>query len=58
MCDNERLNKYASWIDEATSKEELLDTLYDIRDDLTGEYDDDGDDDEGGRQYPFTRCIH
>lgn len=26
MCDNERLNKYASWIDEATSKEELLDT--------------------------------
>lgn len=55
MCDNERLNEYASWIDEATSKEELLDTLYDIRDDLTGEYDDDGDDDEGGRQYTFKR---
>ena len=55
MCDNERLNKYASWIDEATSKEELLDTLYDIRDDLTGEYDDDGDDHEGGRQYTLKR---
>lgn len=58
MCDNEWLNKYASWIDEATSKEELLDTLYDIRDDLTGEYDDDGDDDEGGRQYTLKRWTH
>ena len=55
MCDNEWLNKYASWIDEATSKEELLDTLYDIRDDLTGEYDDDGDDDEGG--YSISSCL-
>lgn len=52
MCDNERLNEYASWINEVTSKEELLDTLYDIKDDLTGEYD---DDDEGGRQYTLKR---
>ena len=56
MCDNEGLKEYASWIDEATSKEELLDTLNDIRDDLTGEYDDDNDgDDEGGRQYILKR---
>lgn len=28
--------------------------IYAIRDDLTGEYDDDGDDDEGGRQYTLS----
>ena len=43
MCDKEQLNEYASWIDEATSKEELLDALYDIKDDLTREDDDDND---------------
>ena len=53
MCDSEQLQEYASWIDEATSKEELLDTLYDIRDDVTGENDE--DEDEGGRQYTLSR---
>lgn len=54
MCDKEQLNEYASWIDEATSKEELLDALYDIKNDLTRE-DDDDNDDEGGRQYTLKR---
>lgn len=55
MCDEELLREYASWIDEANSKEDLLDALYDIRDDATGEYDDNDDEDEGGRQYTLTK---
>lgn len=56
MCDNERLNEYLNWIDECTSKREVIDTAYDIRDDITGEYDDDDDDnEEGGRQYTLKR---
>lgn len=51
MCDNEQLDEYASWIDEASSKDELLDILYDIRDDLTGE----NDEDDGGIQYTIKK---
>lgn len=48
MCDSETLKEYANWVSESSSKEELLDALRDIRDDLTAE--DDSSDDEGGRQ--------
>lgn len=48
MCEN-RIEEYISWIDDATSKSELIDVLYDIKEDLTtpDEYD---DEEEGGRQ--------
>ena len=45
-----RIEEYISWIDDATSKSELIDVLYDIKEDLTtpDEYDD--EEEEGGRQ--------
>ncbi len=54
MCDNNLLNDYKEWIDEANSKSELKDTLYDIRNDLLDE-DTEEDEDGGGRQYTFRR---
>lgn len=50
MCEN-RMEEYISWIDEATSKSELIDILKDIKEDITtpNEYNDD-DDESGGRQ--------
>ncbi len=50
MCDN-RIQDYINWVDESTSKSELLDTLKDIREDITTENEYDDDDDDGGRQY-------
>ena len=52
MCDNEQLNEYANWIDEAETKDELIEILYDIRDDLTEEND---TEDGGGREYTYKR---
>jgi len=51
MCDNNRIQDYINWVDESTSKSELLDTLKDIREDITTENEYDDDDDDGGRQY-------
>ena len=45
---SQALDVYGNWVDEASSKEELLDVLYDIENDLLSE---DDDDNEGGRQY-------
>lgn len=49
MCED-RIEEYMSWVNEATSKIELIDVLNDIKEDITtpNEYDD--DDDGGGRQ--------
>ncbi len=55
MCDNNPLNDYKEWIDEATSKSELKDTLYDIRNDALDEDTDDDNEEEGGRQYTLRR---
>lgn len=53
MC-YDRINDYMNWVDEATSKSELIEVLKDIKEDILvePEYDDDDDDDNtGGRQY-------
>lgn len=44
MMDENVLREYGEWIDEATTKSELIDTLYDIRNDVL----DDNDDDNSG----------
>ena len=46
MINEDVLNEYGKWIDEATSKAELKDILCDIRDDILS--DNDEDEDSGG----------
>ncbi|MBQ4057465.1 MAG: hypothetical protein IJD40_00875 [Lachnospiraceae bacterium] len=53
MIDNNILNEYGEWVDEATSKSELIDILYDIRNDALDDNDD--DDNNGGMTKVLRR---
>lgn len=52
MIDSDAIKEYISWVDEANSKAELIDTLKDIREDLLR---DDDADNEGGKQYSLRK---
>ena len=53
MINEDVLNEYGKWIDEATSKAELKDILCDIRDDILS--DNDEDEDSGGMTKVLRR---
>ena len=55
MCDNSRFDDYMQWIDESSNRSELLDTLYDIRDDILYGDEDIDDGEEGGHQFTLKR---
>lgn len=50
--DENAINDYMNWVDESTSKTELIDTLYDIKNDIESEND---DEDNSGRAYIYKR---
>lgn len=50
--DIEYLKEDLNNLENASTREEILDALYDLRDDLTGNYEQDDDsDDDGGHAY-------
>ncbi len=53
--DIEYLEEDLENLENASTRDEMLDALYDLRDDLTGNYEQDDDSDDGGHAYILRR---
>ena len=53
--DIEYLEEDLENLENASTRDEMLDALYDLRDDLTGNYEQDDDSDDGGDAYILRR---
>ena len=53
MINNDDIKEYMKWIDESTSKDELIETLKDIKTDISSDETD--DDNSGGYSLTLTK---